>query len=390
MSFPPTLSVPPRLHGIDALRGVLACGVMTYHYLHWTSLSLGTWGDRIFQSIGLYAVEAFFVISGMSLAFAYRNTDFAQPRALGQFAIRRFFRIAPLFYLVLAATLILKGIAVLVLHSPGVELPSADRLLGNLSLLFGLTGPEQSLVIAGWSIGVEMVFYLLFPALAWTFDQRSRLGTGLICGTAAAIGILFGSVLLPGGQDWSVYANVTNHLPFFVAGMLLARWTAGGDMQRGVSPKRTQRSLLVGLALFSLISVATPDENLLVCGWRRGLLAVLTIGMVGLVAMNGAPHRSGWRSEMGRRLGDWSFSIYLTHFLSFTVLQQALPRDRPALLMAAAMTATVVASAGVFRWLEVPMMSLGKRVAQRWCAVSAGPLPFEAKTTDRAVSRTAA
>lgn len=388
------LSAPPRLQGIDALRGVLACGVMSYHYLLWTSLSLGTCGDRIFASIGLYAVEAFFVISGMSLAFAYRTTDFTAPEAIGQFAIRRYFRIAPLFYLVLAATLVLKGVAVLVLHTPGVELPSISRLLGNLTLLFGLTGPEQSVVIAGWSIGVEMVFYLLFPALAWTLFRGSRLSAGLVCGTVAAIGLLFSSTFLPAGNSWSCYVNVTNHLPFFVAGMLLARLLSSCD-ETGSDARRIRArwSLLLGLILFGSVSMITPEEALLVSGWRRGALSLLTIGMVGAVAAGStdSPFRSF--AVAGRRLGDWSFSIYLTHFLSFTVLQQVLPRDRPILLISAAMTATALASAVLFRWFETPMIALGKRVAQRWSAACRPrPLsqPLEAKTSDSAASRRAA
>jgi len=34
---------PQRIHQLDAIRGLLAIGVMGYHLLHWP-LVLGTWG----------------------------------------------------------------------------------------------------------------------------------------------------------------------------------------------------------------------------------------------------------------------------------------------------------------------------------------------------------
>jgi len=371
-----TPSLAPRLQGIDSLRGVLACGVMAYHYLLWTSLSVGATGDRIFGAIGIYAVEAFFVISGMSLAFAYRRIDFGSLETLGNFAIRRFFRIAPLFYLVLVATLALKAAAVLILHDPRVALPSLSQLLGNLSLLFGLTGPEQSLVIAGWSIGVEMVFYLLFPALAWTFRRGNAVVTGLICGIVAGIGTLFCTVLLSEqtatADQWACYANVANHLPFFVAGMLLAesavRWTAGPP---GPSARRSWTvGLLITLPLlFAAISATTRQDAALVCGWRRAVLSCLTIGIVWLVAI--CPESGGWARALGRRMGDYSFAVYLTHFLNFTVLQQVLPRQSPLLLISASALSTALTSAMVFRWVETPMIAVGKRLAQSWTAAIA-------------------
>jgi len=94
----------PRLNGIDGLRGILACSVMLYHYTVWAGIDVGPRFSGLLSAVAFYAVEAFFVISGISLAFVYERTDFSRPRTVGTFFVRRFFRIAPLFYAVLAAT----------------------------------------------------------------------------------------------------------------------------------------------------------------------------------------------------------------------------------------------------------------------------------------------
>ena len=365
ISMAASAAAPSRLPGIDALRGALACSVMLYHYLSWTSTGLGTVLDRTFVAIGLYAVEAFFVISGMSLCFAYRQTDLAQPGALATFGIRRFFRIAPLFYLVLLATLLLKAAAIYLLHDRSLSMPGPGELIGNVTLLFGLWAPSDSIVIAGWSIGIEMTFYLLFPALAWLFGRRDLRAAGLLCAASLIAGTVFATGLiddrLPAAGQWPIYVNVANHLPLFLAGMLLAK----SNPTTAALPRRTADGLLVaGAALFVLLSATTPTEYAFVCGWRRGVFGLLTVALVWIVARR--PETESRLTRLGRNLGDESYAIYLTHFLHFTVWRQVLPRSQPLLLIAVALVSTLVTSRCVFRWIETPMIAAGKRVARRF------------------------
>lgn len=358
-------TAPSRLPGIDALRGGLACSVMLYHYLSWTSTGLGTVLDRTLAAIGLYAVEAFFVISGMSLYFAYRQTNLAQPAALATFGIRRFFRIAPLFYLVLVATLALKAAAISLLHDQTLSMPGPGELLGNVTLLFGLWEPSASLVVAGWSIGIEMTFYLLFPAIAWLFHRKDFYAAGFLCGASLIAGTVFASRLiddrLPAAGQWPIYVNVTNHLPLFLAGMLLAKWI---PTTASLSRRTADGLLAVSAALFILLSATTPTEYAFVCGWRRGAFSLLTVAFVWIVVRR--PETESRLARVGRNLGDESYAIYLTHFLHFTVWQQILPRSQPVLLIAVALVSTLVTSRYVFRWIETPMIAAGKSVARRF------------------------
>lgn len=359
-----SVQAPPalRLHGIDGLRGILACSVMLYHYTVWAGIDVGPRLSGLLSAVAFYAVEAFFVISGMSLAFVYERTDFSRPRTVGTFFVRRFFRIAPLFYAVLAATLVLKWVAVHVLHTPGVAMPSLAEVVGNLSLLFGLVDPTQSLVIAGWSIGIEMVFYLLFPPLMWLMTRRDAWRRLLLAGSAVPAAV-FAFVLLDPRLDFAsqsaCYSSVANHLLLFVSGMLLVRGTS-----QGPPANRAANSawIILALGLFATLSLGAQDTDL-VTGWRRGALLLVTVG--GCAAVARRPAGRSLLSPVLERLGEWSYSIYLSHFLVFTVLQRLIPGDWRGGLVVCSALATIVVGRCSYRWLEVPMIRAGKRLAER-------------------------
>ena len=101
-------------------------------------------------------VPLFFVISAFSLyhsTFLRVGTD----RWLRRYTLRRFFRIAPLFYTMILLWLFIHQ--VLLDRSIGI-----GEILLNFTFTFGLIpGAHESLVWAGWTVGVEMLFYLLLP-----------------------------------------------------------------------------------------------------------------------------------------------------------------------------------------------------------------------------------
>lgn len=100
----------------------------------------------------------FFVISAFSL-FVSTTGRIDQPGWLNDFLTRRFMRIAPLFYLVA----LWQAFALPMLV--GGDTPWAKLLL-SMTFLFNFMPAEYgSIVWAGWSVGVEMMFYIILPLL---------------------------------------------------------------------------------------------------------------------------------------------------------------------------------------------------------------------------------
>ena len=141
-----------RIHALDALRGLLAIGIMAYHVFGWTRVASIT-------TLGTYGVYAFFVLSGFALEWAY-GTRLHDPGGLRTYVAARIGRIFPLYTLAALTT------AAMTLYARR-PVDRSDLLL-NVTLTFGLVNPgATSTVVGGWSIGIEVVFYALFPLIVW-------------------------------------------------------------------------------------------------------------------------------------------------------------------------------------------------------------------------------
>jgi peptidoglycan/LPS O-acetylase OafA/YrhL len=146
-----------RIEGLDVLRGFTALYVMVFHINEFGCIYIY---EGIFKSIisyGYIGVPIFFIISGFSLSYATAKSSFFSEKGIYSFYIKRFFRILPLFYLALIIHLLLNT---LLLNKPF----NLSETLLTCSFLFPFfNGHQESLVLAGWSLGVEMIFYIFFP-----------------------------------------------------------------------------------------------------------------------------------------------------------------------------------------------------------------------------------
>ena len=114
-----------RVHSLDALRGLLAIGIMAYHLLGWTNIASIT-------TLGTYGVYAFFVLSGFALEWAY-GRRLREPGGIRRYGAARIGRILPLYAGAALAT------AAMSLYD-GRHFDRTDLLL-NVSLTFGFVNP---------------------------------------------------------------------------------------------------------------------------------------------------------------------------------------------------------------------------------------------------------
>jgi peptidoglycan/LPS O-acetylase OafA/YrhL len=169
-------SPPPMRFGtINGLRGYLALFVMLHHACMWFVLvHTGKWDvprPNLYGPLGQASVLMFFMITSFLFYDKLLN---ARERRFDwkAFFIGRFFRIAPLYYVVLVFVFL--TVAYLsdwrVVDSPQViSLAVAKWLLFTIPTAAPLNGHTDSwLIMAGvtWSLRYEWCFYLALPLIS--------------------------------------------------------------------------------------------------------------------------------------------------------------------------------------------------------------------------------
>lgn len=331
-------STPRHVRTVDALRGLCAIGVFAYHVLYYEQIAS-------LDIVSFYAVYAFFVISGFAMYVSYR--DRITTRAdLKVYLLRRFWRIAPLFYAATAIHICLRPVENL-----------APTLMLNALLAFGFANPgATSIVTGGWSIGIEMVFYIIFPGiLAIAAGRVARLAFITAC--AFALQFAFINLLYTSGQfDWARYTQPAAFIGYFTAGCLL------GELFGRFSFLKGSRWWFAA-ALLALIPFVTANVDAsvqLLVGWQGALLAVATVGLVVAAAFIPEPNRLF--QPVAEWLGRMSYPIYLIHPLAYIGSLETIPSlsSTSRVLLAAAIT--VAFSEAVNRMIEQPAIRYSKRL----------------------------
>lgn len=138
------------LPGIHGLRGFAALAVVLFHLIHLGGIKPSGAFEFIGRDFG-FSVHLFFIISAYSLMYSTEPT-INRPHWLSEYFIKRFFRIAPLFYCMIALQLARQIV------STGGIVNDFKSILLEMTFSFGFV-PFSDFVWGGWSVGVEMIFY---------------------------------------------------------------------------------------------------------------------------------------------------------------------------------------------------------------------------------------
>lgn len=349
------------LPGIHGLRGVAALAVVLFHLVHVGGVSPPNLFAFIDRDFG-YGVHLFFILSAFSLMHSTElRTN--SPHWLVNYFTKRFFRIAPLFYLMLSL-----WVAVGVMK--GVDVADAARLLLNMTFTFGFV-PPSGIVWGGWSIGVEMMFYAVFPVLLLlvkTHRATFLLLIMTVVASTAARTALHAQELTTGAAsqfDWCYFSFLPN-MCFFAMGLyayVVVKRFKGRALLRIYVP--IFATLAVGGLLLSdlgprLYSSARPDIVL----WGIGLSA--------LCAWQAHQPSPVIANRVGHYLGERSYSIYLLHPVVLALLKGQLLKvyewtspvlGSYAFFLCAGllMVGLLVCGEFTYRAIELPGIQLGRR-----------------------------
>lgn len=154
------------LPGIHGLRGIAAISVVLYHLKHIAGIDLPAFFSFISRDFG-YSVHLFYIVSAFSLMYSTEDRV-GKGDWVYEYFVKRFFRIAPLFYFMIAFELCRQ-------LTHGKISSSLTDIFLNVTFTFGFV-PFSGFVWGGWSVGVEMIFYVVFPVLLLLArDQKSTL-----------------------------------------------------------------------------------------------------------------------------------------------------------------------------------------------------------------------
>lgn len=348
-----------KLKYINALRGLAILGVLLVHTGQYgTDRNYFSVTEQLFIDAGRYGVQLFFVASAFTLWLSMSRRK-AEQYPIRNFALRRFFRIAPMYYLGLVFYTYWFSV-VQVNHQ--VTLP---KILSNLTFLHGINPYWiNSAVPGGWSITVEMWFYCLAPFLF------TRLGTVDKCVRFIAFSILFSDLLnllllpvhvVPDAQIWSdfLYYFFPSQLPVFGVGILLFLLKSPSEQPKAIQPGTYL--LAAGVILLSMM-IGIGQHY-----WFAGAFLLLAWGL----SQNSAKLLV---NPVLNYIGEVSFSLYLVHFAVLNALEFTGHSNliRPSRMITALadfgiryMLVVVigVALATIFyRLIEMPFQSLGKRL----------------------------
>lgn len=107
---------------------------------------------------GAFGVGLFFLISGFVIPISLRHLS------TGQFLVRRFFRIYPVYWFCLLISLAMYGVSAWYWSTPLSDRMSVSYVASNLLLLHSAAG-IPSLDFVCWSLAVEVKFYVVFALI---------------------------------------------------------------------------------------------------------------------------------------------------------------------------------------------------------------------------------
>jgi len=282
--------------------------------------------------IGAFGVDLFFVLSGLVM-WVSTSTIRPAPARWRQFLTRRILRVVPLYWL---ATLAL-ATAILLVPSSATASPLADGHLWK-SLLF-VPQPRWPLLIVGWTLSHELLFYLLFSLrLAW------NRGIVLVVFSLLCLGTL--GWLRPPDPTHPWYQLLCSPFHFeFLMGM-----ACGELLQRQKLPHP-----LVSLA--ALIGIAAIARSVELDRWMLWGGSSTALCLVALRLEPLARRSPAWLGESG----DASYSLYLLHLPVVTLVARVSHGEHRWLAFWIAVALCQALAIACWRWCDRPLQALCSR-----------------------------
>lgn len=323
---------------------------------------------------GQIGVQLFFVASAYTLCFS-QTKRVQEKYQLRSFFLRRFFRIAPLYYFAIFwyfLTNPFNNILKIINITPHYDF---FNVLVNVFFLHGFVPfANNNIVPGGWSIGTEMAFYGLFPILftlfSWAHKKWGMLPLyGLIVASILLnltaqmlIGRFLSNELV---HDPFIYRNLINQLPVFLIGMSTFFYHQNDH--------HLPIPIVVQAVLFTAITLALEQ---LFNDQQPWLLVIVTVfSGISFALLLNIFRELKYSNKILEEIGKVSYSMYIFHFGFVWYLVPGLKMNlegfiEPHFLLVLSFILAVVSTFWVaklsYRYIESPGILLGKYLIAKW------------------------
>lgn len=353
-----------------AIVAVLLCHTLScvygYEFIPWDGWFRNFDGSTVSSivlfplSFGQGGVALFFVISGFCIHLSFHQ----QGKNWRHFFIRRTFRIYPAYFAALTLFVALNSINhyLAVLESPG----DLKHFLMHLLLIHNFNAETfKSINGAFWSLAVEAQLYVLYPVL---LSAISKFGWRATMISLAAVELMSAEV---GGFCYM--------LPF----AYWFSWTLGARIAESFIAGNTFPFLRVSPLWWGVLAITTYLFKPLSPFWFTAWALVSAASISHLLSLKGKTRMPQLQLVALKKLGVWSYSLYLLHqplqFIYLYVLTWIFPQSETSYLLGfvlalAAWPAIILLSILWHHCFERPGIEFGK-----WLIARTPIMPFQTR-----------
>jgi peptidoglycan/LPS O-acetylase OafA/YrhL len=290
----------PHYPFIDGLRGMAILGVLLVHSAQYfiegaRITSPATVAGQLLNA-GTRGVQLFFIVSAFTLFSSSRVKFQNDRRPIFSFYMRRFFRIVPLWWLIVAIYAWTDGRA-------------ASECLSSFLLYFGFIRYRTNADIfpIGWSIFVEETFYILLPWIFARINGFRRASKFLVITWLLAL-VWSGAAKRAGIPDGNAFIFLfpLNHWFCFSLGICLFHLSENAQFKTLILGNRRYGRILDVLTVLALFKFIRQEY----------MTATVALVLLFIAAMSA--HTLLGRLSRSKILGQFGiccYSIYLLHLL---------------------------------------------------------------------------